>query len=880
MKYNIDKLFRRIPLIVRCTILVTLLTPSFGFAQGNAKKQITKEDYSLWSNLRVGKLSQSAKWVSFSLFYESGEDTLFVKNSTATKTYSFPGASKGEFIADNWFSAMSSKGELVIVDLLTSKREINAEVIRYDLRVGTKDIILLKKRADGKKDLELKNVVTKKSLLLKDIENYWYNSGRDAVIYTTKSENNTAIGLFNLRDNTTTIINNNPNAFQYSDIVWQKGGKSIAFLLHPLEGSKKTYRTCVGYYRLAEDKFYSFNPSAQDHFPEDMEIITSSFAYLSISEDGKRIFFGLEKAVIPVDLSQVQTWSTKDKYLYTAKVQIDGWDRAAKVAVWWPERNSFKRITDNEFPKLMLSADQKYAFLYNPEQYEPQENREAPLDIYILDLETGTRKLLLQNQLGKEAAISISVYEKYIVYFKDRDWWAYDIVSGQHKNLTKELGVFFSDNESDRPEQASPFGNPGWIQGDKTLFVYDKYDIWSIAIDGRCALRLTSGREDKTTYRIVAQSTQQSFKMNYDGSYKGVFESKDRLLIKAEALEYTGYCFWDKKAGLQSLIDKMMYTSEFIASAKNDSYVYKEENYNLSPRLLIKEKSNSKAKMLFQSNSQQAKYYWGCSKLISYTNSKGSILNGVLFYPANYLAGAKYPMVVQVYEKQSKELYRFVNPSQKNPTGFNIANFNSKGYFVFLPDIVYQVGDPGSSAVDCVVSATKHVIGSESSIDSTRIGLIGHSYGGYETDYIITQTNMFKAAVAGAAITDYVSGYLWATWGFEKPNFWQYEFGQLRIGRSLYEDFASYLRNSPIYHAHKVNTPLLSWTGEQDSQVHYYQSIEFYLALRRLGKIHTMLLYPGEGHVLMDKKNQKDLTRRIEDWFDYYLKGNIKPEWL
>ena len=196
-----------------------------------------------------------------------------------------------------------------------------------------------------------------------------------------------------------------------------------------------------------------------------------------------------------------------------------------------------------------------------------------------------------------------------------------------------------------------------------------------------------------------------------------------------------------------------------------------------------------------------------------------------------------------------------------------------------MPDIVYEIENPGSSAVDCVVSATKKVIDSES-IDRSRIGLTGHSYGGYETDYIITQTDMFAAAVAGAAITDFVNGYLWVVPGYGIPNFYHYEFGQLRIGKSLYEDYPAYLRNSPLYHADKVNTPLLSWAGDQDVQVDHNQTIEFYLALRRLGKINTMLLYPGANHVLMEKKHQEDLTQRIGQWFDYYLKGNKKPEWL
>jgi len=137
---------------------------------------------------------------------------------------------------------------------------------------------------------------------------------------------------------------------------------------------------------------------------------------------------------------------------------------------------------------------------------------------------------------------------------------------------------------------------------------------------------------------------------------------------------------------------------------------------------------------------------------------------------------------------------------------------------------------------------------------------------------------MFAAAVAGAAITNYVSSYLWVIPGIDKPNFYHAEYGQLRMGKSLYEDYARYLRNSPIYHADKINTPLLSWAGKQDSQVDHYQSVEFYLALRRLGKTNTMLLYPGENHVFSDSVNKQHLTQSIEQWFDHYLKGDKNPE--
>lgn len=879
IKYSVNNPVALLNRIMVCIIVLTILLASFiGFSQNEPKKELTAADYHLWSYPSLEKFSENGKWLSFLLYYKNSKDTLFVKNSKGTKTYSFPGASKGEFSGDSWFFCMTPQGELKITNLFASKEEILKEVDKYDLSADSKDLIILRKGIDEKKQLELRNLVSNKSTVLGDIDSYSYNPKADAVAYTTKSENNTTIALYHLRTKTSIEITGTTEACKYSNIVWQENGASIAFLKQHLDDTGKTIRTCVGYYTIIEGKLLIFNPTGQDDFPADTKIISTSSTNLSISKDGKRIFFGLKKTTSPVDTSQVQIWNAQDKGLYPAKIQINGWDRIAKVAVWWPEENRFSRITDNEFPKMMLSGDQKHAFLFNPLQYEPQADRDAPWDLYIMDLTTGKRKLVLKNQPGNGAFFSI--YGEYLAYFKDRNWWVYDIRTGLHKNLTKDLGVFFSDRESDWPEESAPFGNPGWIAQDKTLFIYDKYDIWNIPLDGSTAFRLTNGRENKTTHRIVVQSKDQSpHKSNYDGAYKGLFKPNERLLIKTEALEHTGYCFWSRKTGLQPLTDKKMRTTQFISSEKNGSYVYVEENFNTPPRILIKENRSSKERVLFQSNPQHFKYNWGTPKLITYTNSKGTVLNGILYYPVNYQAKTKYPMVVYVYEKLSQNLYNYVNPSLNNDTGFNIANFTSKGYFVLFPDIVYEIGNPGPSATDCVVSATKKIIDTES-IDSTRIGLIGHSWGGYETDFIITQTNMFAAAVAGAAITNYVSSYLWIIPGVDQPNFYHAEYGQLRIGKSLYEDYPAYLRNSPIYHADKVNTPLLSWAGEQDGQVDHYQSVEFYLALRRLGKTNTMLLYPKENHTLSDPVHKQHLTQSIEQWFDHYLKGDKKLDSL
>ncbi|PTT04114.1 hypothetical protein DBR27_09785, partial [Flavobacterium sp. HMWF030] len=431
-------------------LILTIILISFnGFSQNAFKKELAAKDYPLWSYLNIDKLSQNGKWVSFYLNYESGRDTLLVKNSVGTKSYSFPSAKNGEFVTERFFLMMSAKEEMRILDLNTSKQEILQGVLRYEVCRDSQNVIILKKADAGKKQLELKNLENGKSVTIDGLDRYWYNPKADLLAYAAIKDRKMTLDLLNLHDKTTKTISIAAEDFTYSDLVWQKNGNSAAFFERPRKDKETTVVSSVGYYHIKEGKLYKFNPQTQHNFPADTQITSSSAASLNISEDGKRIFFGLQKTLLPVDQTQTQIWNTHDKFLYTAKVQIEGWDRIVKVAVWQPLANSFNQITDNEFPKMMLNADQKYVLLFNPQQHEPQANREAPLDIYIMNLETGERKLVLENQSGAQTGTTVAVYEKQLIYFKDRNWWAYDIESGVHQNLTKNLGACFSDEQTD-----------------------------------------------------------------------------------------------------------------------------------------------------------------------------------------------------------------------------------------------------------------------------------------------------------------------------------------------------------------------------------------------------------------------------------------------
>jgi dipeptidyl aminopeptidase/acylaminoacyl peptidase len=265
------------------------------------------------------------------------------------------------------------------------------------------------------------------------------------------------------------------------------------------------------------------------------------------------------------------------------------------------------------------------------------------------------------------------------------------------------------------------------------------------------------------------------------------------------------------------------------------------------------------------------------TRLIDYKSDKGDRLQGALYLPANYEPGRKYPLLVTIYEKRSQNKNGFVNPSETQTP--NARMYTSRGYAVLDPDIVYKINDPGMSAVWAVIPAVKAAIAT-GIVDEKNVGIWGHSWGGYQTAFLVTQTNIFKAAVAGAALTDMVSMYHSVYWNTGGANQAIFEASQGRFKGNPTENYDAYIRNSPVFHAHKVTTPLMLLHNDKDGAVDFNQGITYFNALRQLGKEVIMLEYVGENHGVSRPANQRDYAQRMTEWFDHYLMGKPAPEWM
>lgn len=831
-----------------------------------AKKSLAESDYKLWSTLQSEQLSINGNWLSYSLHYENGRDTLFLKNTKTLKSIPYPNGFNGQFAQENYFIVQNDKEQLMCINLKKHQSEIIENVTTYTNSREGRFLMVLQKTERENQSLIVKDWKEKATICIPNVTVYSYNAAANAIVYHS---NNQLILMYLDNSYPKQIIANNTKA-RFSDIVWQKNGESLAYFVHD-QG------TSLNYYQVKEKRIFTLDSKTNPSFKSDYELYNASSFELKVADDGTKIFLALKYYTSKTSNEGIQIWNTADKSLYPERNSTNNYNDIPRLAVWYPQTAYFRFITSKKFPYATISGDQKKAILFNPQDNEPQFDRNAPINFYIEDLQTGKKKLLLENQSADESNFSVSSTGTMITYFKDKNWWIYDTSNNQHTNLTNKLGVSWEQENYDWSGTIESCGNAGFTLNDDELLLYDNYDIWLVKTDGTKATKLTNGRSQGLVYRIVPLYKENETSINYNLIQKGTFNLAKGLVLKINSSSGTGFTSWDIKKGLTTIVfDQNRNKSIKIASNKN-TYSYITEHYHTPPQLTLNFKNNSK--IITKSNLQQKKFNWGFSKKFTYTNSKNESLQAALIYPANYNPAIKYPMVVQVYEKLSENYNKYVNPSLYNGTGFNYTNYSTQGYFVLLPDIVKEKGKPGASAADCVLNAVKEVLENES-VDPNKIGLIGHSFGAYEVNFIVTHTNRFAAAVSSSGESDMWSNYLAVAWNIGKPNGFRHEFQQTNMGTSPFENPAAFSENSPILFTKQIETPLLLWSGTEDKQVHYFQSLELHLALRRLQKTNILILYENEKHTIVKKENQIDVTRRVQQWFDFYLKNKPKPEWF
>ncbi|MEL1254084.1 prolyl oligopeptidase family serine peptidase [Flavobacterium sp. DGU38] len=856
-------------------ILPLVACPLWG--QVVQKKQLTEADYHLWGELYLDKIAPNEKWVSFKMNYASGQDTLFVRNTTGTITYHFPLADQSVFTKDNLFICQI-KEDLHTLNLQTGKKDIIPQVSEYSYSFSNNLLLLFKISSQNKSTLILKSPLGKTQREIADVTKFSLSPDGRQLIYNLFDNGKNSVLLTDLKNPAISKLLLTGGQQNYNNFTWQKEGKAVAFYA---KSDSRSIESLL-FYNLENDKLFELNPDKEPGLPVGSSIVDHSMNNIVIADDLQKVFFYLKTTLKP-EISQtdskVEIWNTNDKWIYPQEQVFGNFEQRAKVFLWQPMLKKSTPITTNELPAIMLSGNKQYAVLSNPKAYEPQFDFEGNRDFYAMNLNTYEKSIFLSGQSGFYLDLVPSPGGRYIAYFKKKNWWVYDLELKTHTDLTSKIGVSFA-GKVHALKSDSAFGNPGWSDGDSEILLYDDFDIWAIKADGSSAKRLTQGRELGIKYRIAKKSNISLGRFIYDGQILDNYDLTKQMILQAEGADgKEGYYSWNKSTGEKPIFYDDSYMDQINYSSKKQRFFCMEQKFNMPPRIISKE-SSSAIKPIFQSNQQHYNYYWGRSELIHFQNSKKQNLKGVLYYPANFNPQKKYPMIVNIYETQSNDLHKYSNPTLYNEPGYNPALFTSQGYFLFLPDIVHENGNVGPSSTDCVVAGTEKVL-ELGLVDSQKIALMGHSFGGYETVFIANHTPLFATAIASGAITDLNSMFYSVGWNTMKPEMWRFATEEWRLdGKTPLANREDFDRNSPLESIDKLQIPLLMWSGKEDTQVDWHQSIEYYLALRRLGKKSIMLLYPKEGHSLTNPINQKDLTTRVLQWFAYYLKDDKTTEWI
>ncbi len=889
-----------------------------------SKKPIGYDAYDDWKSIQGTVLSRDGSWIVYALVPEDGDGELVARNLKTGKEYRHPRGKDPILTADAKFVVFAvaplksevdkakkakkkpeemPKNGIGIMNLSTGDASTAERVKSFKVpEDGGAAIAYLmeppekkgaSKSADEKKeqeaeqeeggkkkekkkepgsDLIVRNLASGNQVTVPEVVEYTWTKDGSWLAFGVSSKTPSNDGAFARRASDGLTRNLLTGQGNYKGFAFDEKGSQLVFV-----SDRDEYKAEASPYKL-----YLWNP-AEDaarevSLPLPAGTAVSENGKLEFSKDGLRLFLGTASAPKPEakdapEPLKVDIWSYRDPDLQTVqKVRAEDEKKRSYRAVYHLKDRRFVRLATLDMPQVALVDGGSSALGSSDRPYRPLVSWDGEYnDYFLVSLTDGSRRKAVEKS---HFPASLSPGGGYVLYFDDKTNRYYSIRTSDGKSfdLTGKLGVSFQNETWDTPDQPRPYGSAGWMEGDKSVLLYDRYDIWEVQPDGSSARMVTRGLGRK--HRLIFRY------QKLDPEEKAIPAGKPLLLHTTnDVTKASGFYRADPSAGSepekQVMLDKAF--GNLIKAKNSQTLVFTLSTFEEFPDLWVSEGGFSGMKKISNANPQQADYNWGHAELIDYRNADGRELHALLTKPENFDPAKKYPLMVYIYEELTNGLHRYIPPAPG--TSINITRYVSNGYIVLQPDIVYQTGYPGESALKCVVPAVQKVV-EMGFVDPERVGIQGHSWGGYQISYMITRTNIFKAVEAGASVVDMISAFGGIRWGTGLSRAFQYEKTQSRIGAPPWTRPLMFIENSPIFWVEKVNTPYLTIANDEDDAVPWYQGIEFFTALRHLGKECYMFNYNGEKHGLRERENQKHWTVHLDEFFDHHLKGAPKPEWM
>lgn len=874
-------------------------------------KTMTPEVYELWNKIEDVQLSDKGDWVSYRVTNEKGASIAHIYNTKSGETFEFERVKSLKLDEAEEYAVMTvtahvdslkalkrrkvkkselPKDTLCVFNLKTKRIERIPNVESYKMskdhggvvafkladRKMKKDSTLLKdeNKENGSK-LIVKNLKSNKSKVFPFVKKYkWSDKGKLVCHSTGKdSTRNDKVLMYDAAaEKVYTLMS---ELGDYSNFIFNKEESQLAFIGNRDTTDQK--ETAYELFLSSDNNYAESVVNRSDKFLKDEWRVNEHQQPYFLEKSGDLIFGTApilakkDSTLLDEEIVNLEIWHYEDALLHTQQENRKKRDvKKSYLALYDLDNKKTIQLADESCPDVRIDAKStmKTIIGYNNKSYQQYlswEGREYH-DTYLINLENGKKKLLGNK---RESRARLSPSEEYITWYSRSDtaWYSQNVNTLKINKLTS--GTHF-DELNDRPMYPRPSGTVAWSDNNESI-LYDHHDIWKLDITGKTKpKRITTGRELNVRYRYVR------------------LDSEIHVLPTDTTILVEYFNFSDKSSGLalldlgngdiNTLVDGAFEYDNVKKAKESDALIYTKESFEVFPDLILSDFQFSKHKKISNANPQQEQYSWGNIELYDWKDTDGIMRKALIAKPSDFDPKKKYPLLVNFYEKSSDRLHRHRAPYAHRST-INYTYYTNRGYVIFNPDVYYKDGYPGESSYEAIMSSVDQLL-EEGYVDEDNMGLQGHSWGGYQIAYILTKTDRFKCAESGAPVVNMISAYGGIRWGSGMSRMFQYEKTQSRIGATLWERPDLYIYNSPVFQLDKVNTPVLILHNDKDGAVPWYQGIEYFVGLRRLGKPAWMLNYNDEPHWPVKKQNRLDFNKRMEQFFDHYLKGEPIPVWM
>jgi dipeptidyl aminopeptidase/acylaminoacyl peptidase len=905
-------------------------------AKATAKQPLLAKDYGQWESLRgSGTLSPDGKWLSYNVSRANGNNELRLADIAKNERVVFANATSARFTDDSLML-----GYLIGVSpdkrekMEKEKKPVRTKFALRELASGEtvtidgvsafafskdgKHVALQRFQKTGQKkggaDLVVRDLATGAEMCFGNIGSYEWSEEANLLAMIVDTEDKIGGSVTVLHADTGMLRVLDSHKARYTGLSWRDDATDVAFLRitdHKSEDDEQPSHVVIAWRGLGTNsaKKTVYDHREEPEFPAGMRVVSQSPSWHT---NGEAVFFGIRpwdvKPAAKVkpdaddqkpeavakkadketqslrdslkDPAGVDVWHAKDtRIIPQQKKQASRDRRKSHLCALWLDDNQFTRLGNQTMDSVSVLESGEVAIGRDTTRHErdamfgPQRS-----DFYRINTRTGESRRILEKH---KLFFGGSPDGNHVLYVEDNVWHAYDMRTNKTRALTKgAAGDFINDERGVLTDENAPYGIAGWSKDSKSVLLNSRFDVWDVQLNGGGWDRLTGGAENQIEYRLldldpdedhIDKSKVLYMSMNGERSKKSGFAKFKLETITSSSksstlVSRTELCFTNSRTGS---LQKAKYA---------DVFAFSEQRVDDSPDIFIAGSELAEPRQVTKTNVQQDQFAWTPkSELINYESSRGAKLQGALYYPANYKPGEQYPMIVYIYEKRSQNLHSYTSPSERRP--YNAAVFTSLGYFFYQPDIVYRAQNPGLSAIECVTPAVEAVL-AKGDVNPDQVGLVGHSWGAYQTAFIVSRSNLFAAGVAGAPLTNMMSMSTNIYWNSGSTNARIFHESQGRMDKPFWQDVETYIANSPIFGMDTLETPLLIAFGDKDGAVDWHQGIEMYNAARLAEKQLVMLVYDGENHSLAKKPNQVDYHWRVREWFGHYVLGEPAPKWM